>query len=131
MTESKHPPQAFIANQHPFAAGQSMCTAMPHRFVRNPTSKMHALSGVVCGATPAVTAAFAYIGILKLSFVVGGATAACLLCRPRASLVSSSISCLLAAVGWSGFYEGHNLLNRQRLPTAAGVYQFVVGYIMY
>ena len=92
---------------------------------------MHALSGVVCGATPAVTAAVAYIGILKLSFVVGGAAAACLLCRPRASLVSSSISCLLVAVGWSGFYEGHKLLNRQRFSTAAGVHQFVVGYIMY
>ena len=80
-----------------------MCTAMPNRFVGDPTSKMYALSGVVCGAPPAVAAAFAYIGILKLSFVVGGAAAACLLCRPRASLVSSSISCLLAAVGCSGF----------------------------
>ena len=46
---------------------------------------MYALSGVVCGAPPAVAAAFAYIGILKLSFVVGGAAAACLLCRLRAS----------------------------------------------
>ena len=66
---------------------------------------MYALSGVVCGAPPAVTAAFAYIGILKLSFVVGGAVAACLLRRPRASLVSSPVSCLRVAVGWLGFMQ--------------------------
>ena len=64
---------------------------------------MCVLSGVVVGAPTVVNAACAHIGLEHLSFVVGGAFAAYLLCLPCASLVSSSVLCFLVAVGWSGF----------------------------
>ena len=124
MFQSKRPPQAFISNQHPIAVGQSMCTAMPNRFVRDPTSKMYALSGVVCGAPPAVAAAFAYIGILKAQ-LCGGRCRCCLFAVPPACFPCVFFNLVFACGGGLfGLYEGQDLLNRQRLPTAAGVYQF-------
>ena len=92
--------QSQLANQ--------CALAIPSRSHRNPISSMHALSGVVAGAPTVVNAVCTHIGLKNLSFVVGGAFAACLLCLPCASLVSSSVLCFLVVVGWSGFVKAIN-----------------------
>ena len=96
---------------------------MPNRFVRNPVSNMYALSDVVFGGPALCTRGVRKHWFLKVPALRWvGAFAACFRWVPHASLVSSSVSCLLAAVGCSGLVKATKLVHRQRLPTPPGVY---------